>query len=169
MDDKLRKRLIGAVVLMSLLVIFVPILIEKQNEMIGEIGVIPAEPDILPGLENIPMPDSYSRPEVLQEITPQIDVVDNTDVKDEPESVATPLDAWALQLASFSEKSRAQSLISKLRKHGYNCYQQQVKVAGKVRYRVKVGPEIERSSLVAMKPKLKKEFKLNGKIVRHTY
>ena len=166
MDERLRKRLIGAVVLMSLLVIFVPILIEKQNEMILEVGNITPLPENLPGLDNIPEPESFPRPVEFDEVIEQEPEIIS---KDEPESIATPLDAWALQLASFSDIKRADALLRDLRKKGYVCYREAVTISGKKHYRVRIGPELERSRLVAIKQKLQKELKLTGKIVRHKH
>jgi DedD protein len=164
MDERLRKRLIGAIVLMSLLVIFVPILIEKQNEMILDVGNVVPLPQNLPGLEGIPGPESFVRPVELSE--PVYEEAEEV-TEDEPLSAATNLDAWALQLASFSDPKRADALLRDLRKKSYVCYRETITISGKKHYRVRIGPEIDRSRLVAIKQKLQKELKLTGKIVRH--
>ena len=64
-------------------------------------------------------------------------------------------------------KDNAYALRDKLRKDGYSAYVESSTKNGKTSYRVRIGPELEKSRLEKMKVTLSKEQGLDGFIVNH--
>jgi DedD protein len=146
MDEGLKKRLIGAAVLASLAVIFVPMLFEEP----------PAKPPALPPLPERP-PERDFASEMLREempaITPLAPPVQSDEVAPAenitPRPSAKPLtgiSAWVVQVGSFSSRDNAEQLVEKLRAAQLPTPDPElVDIRGKRYFRVKVGPVIERT------------------------
>jgi len=75
--------------------------------------------------------------------------------------------AWAVQLASFKTKPNALKLRDKLRVKGFASYVEKRRNSKGILYRVRVGPELKRTSAEKLKKKLAKAAKLNGFVVSH--
>lgn len=73
-------------------------------------------------------------------------------------------EAYAVQLATFSNKDNAKVLMEKLRAKGYDAYVRDAFGDGR-RLRVLVGPRIERKHAEQLRDKLSAEFALNGFII----
>jgi len=73
--------------------------------------------------------------------------------------------AYAIQIASFSEKSNAQSLQSKLRKKKYKAYIESIMTSKGRIYRLRVGPYLKYDQITSIKLKIEKEFKLKKTII----
>jgi DedD protein len=73
-------------------------------------------------------------------------------------------DAYAVQLATFSNKENAKVLMERLRAKGYDAYVREA-FGGGHRIRVLVGPRIERKQAEQLRDKLSAEFALNGFII----
>lgn len=73
-------------------------------------------------------------------------------------------EAYAVQLAIFSNKENAKVLMERLRSKGYDAYVREAFGEGN-RIRVLVGPRIERKKAEQLRDKLSAEFALNGFIV----
>ena len=71
-----------------------------------------------------------------------------------------------MQLGSVSKSSNALALRDKVRKKGYAAFVEQQKGTSGTNYRVRVGPEIERSEADALKLKLEKAG-LKGVVMPH--
>jgi DedD protein len=178
MDEGLKRRLIGAAVLASLAVIFVPMLFEEP----------PVQPPPLPPLPK-PPPTSDFASEMLREEVPAVTplapydpppaVVTSPPAPYEPPSaVVSPpvptmasaepvapepepakprigLTAWVVQAASLSSRENADKLAAKLRDAGLPTPDPElVDIKGKRFYRVRVGPVIERSEAEGMVDKV---------------
>ena len=72
--------------------------------------------------------------------------------------------AWTLQLASFKDAANARALRKQLLKAGHKVYTRQ---NGSL-VKVYVGPAIDKQRLEALKKGLKKDFGLDGLLVRFT-
>jgi DedD protein len=146
MEEGLKKRLIGAAVLASLAVIFVPMLFEDP----------PARPPPLPPLpEQPPLQDFAS--EMLREevpaVTPLAPPAAEDDDTTEVASVKprTGLSAWVVQVGSFSSRENAEKLVARLREAKLPTPDPElVDIRGERYYRVRVGPVIERSEAEGM-------------------
>ena len=162
MDEGLKRRLIGAAVLASLAVIFVPMLFEEP----------PAQPPSLPPLPKPPPVQDFAS-EMLRDEVPAVaplapppepvvetqePVVLETPALETPEAepaeVAQPrtgLTAWVVQAASLSSKENADKLVARLRDAGLQTPDPDlVDIKGRRFYRVRVGPVVERSEAEAM-------------------
>jgi len=78
-----------------------------------------------------------------------------------------PVKAFALQVSTVTIKDNAYALRDKLRSRGYSAYVETRTRNGKTSYRVRIGPELDKSRLEAMKKTLSKEQGLDGFIVNH--
>ena len=65
--------------------------------------------------------------------------------------------AWAVQLGAFSNKSKAEQLVTELRKRQFAAFVLEYRASGKVLYRVRVGPEQDRARAEAIAARLEKE------------
>jgi DedD protein len=167
LDKTLQQRLIGAILLVALGVIFIPVLLDGSGfkSRYSRSIEMPPEPKFPP----------------LSEIT--LEPVVPTHVKQKsakttvkkPESskpntktaLKQPGNAFALQVSTVTIKDNAYALRDKLRKEGYSAYVESSTKNGKTSYRVRIGPELEKSRLEKMKATLSKEQGLDGFIVNH--
>ncbi|MCT4873917.1 SPOR domain-containing protein, partial [Pseudomonas aeruginosa] len=69
---------------------------------------------------------------------------------------------WSVQLASLSNRARAEELQKTLRSQGYNAYIRSFDGMN----RVFVGPVIQRAEADRLRDQLSKQQKLNGFVVR---
>lgn len=84
-----------------------------------------------------------------------------------PAQDARGLTAWVVQIGSFSSQANADRLVKKLRDAGYPAFVEPVKQGTEKVYRVRVGPELQRSDAQALRDKLMKELKMKGLMVYH--
>jgi DedD protein len=153
MDEGLKRRLIGAAVLASLAVIFVPMLFEEPPVRAPELPPLPEAP---------PQRDFAS--EMLREEVPAItplvprstaDVEPTPTPEGEDPQPRTGLSAWVVQVGSFSSRDNAEQLVAKLRNADLPTPDPElVDIRGKRYYRVKVGPVIERAEADALLPRV---------------
>ena len=87
----------------------------------------------------------------------------NKQIKPEESSI----NAWALQVGSFSHEKNANAMRDKLRANGYAGYVDVLKKPGKTTYRVRIGPELDKQKLETLKKDMLEKEKVKGMIVRH--
>jgi len=166
LEKSLQQRLIGAILLVALGVIFIPVLLDgsgfkSRNSRSIE---MPAEPEF-PSLSEIK----------LKPVVP-------THLKQKPESSAAapsssrsgtrtalkpPTNAFSLQVSTVTIKDNAYALRDKLRKDGYTAYVESRTKNGKTTYRVRIGPELDKERVKDMKSEVQKKYGLDGFIVSH--
>ncbi len=200
MDDKLKKRLIGAAVLMSLLIIFVPMLIEqgRVDNSIDETNIPPradvyfppvnldvperrpAAPEVAavtpaeaprtiapePPSEAIAQPRPKPKPSVKLAAKPKPAAKPRPKPKPRPPAANAPV-AWVVQVASFTDKARANKLAARLRKAGFNTHINSAWAKGARRYRVRVGPELDLNRAKRTRQAIQKKTGLRGTVQRH--
>lgn len=169
MEEGLKKRLVGAAVLASLAVIFIPMLVEEPADK-AELIRTPPPP------EAKPFESRLLREEVIRPVpkTPptQRRPVESADQDSppatpaqEPPTVQTGLNAWVVQVGSFSSQTNARKLVEKLRKAGFQtCDLERTDIRGRVLYRVRVGPVLEKKRALAMLPKINKLTGTKGSV-----
>lgn len=206
LERGLKQRIVGALVLIALAVIFLPMLFTREDESrqvvveapprpqapaMPSVEVQPTEvPELQPGEEDI-------APEIVEEgslaaagqpsqpigglpATPppaQTQAPSASPPPSQPQPPAAPpspppvekrLDAnnlpqsWSVQLASLSNRARAEELQKTLRSQGYNAYIRSFDGMN----RVFVGPVIQRAEADRLRDQLSKQQKLNGFVVR---
>jgi len=163
LDKSLQQRLIGAILLVALGVIFIPVLLDGSGfkSRTGRSIEMPAEPEFPPlsEIELKPVVPTHVKQKSASE--PAGNSTKNRTVLKEPTN------AFALQVSTVTIKDNAYALRDKLRKDGYTAYVQSRTKNGKTTYRVRIGPELEISKLEKMKKTLLKEEGLDGFIVNH--
>ncbi len=157
MSSRVVQRLVGVVVLAALLVIFLPMVLNLDGtHRVDTRSKIPAKPVLEPVQIGEPV-----RVEAVQ--TPSSDE-HIFQVPDDANVVQSPLDetpeepalnaagvpvAWILQIGSFKEKDKAESLTQQLLEEGYKAYSRVGSSAAGNVYRVYVGPNILKEKLLA--------------------
>jgi DedD protein len=191
-DEGLKKRLIGATVLVSLIVIFVPMLLEDEPVVSTELeeNIIPEKTDADFSSKLLPLEtEDLSQPLVEEELEPLVEeseVVPEKEtaekkpepaVKEEPaeEQKSEPetkvgLSGWVVQVGSFSKSDNAEKLVKELQSKKYAAFTDQVDLQGKILHRVLVGPEVDKKRAEQLMGKLNKYLepkKLKGRIKRY--
>ncbi len=191
MDEGLKKRLIGATVLVSLVVIFVPMLLEKEPVVSTELeeNIIPDKPEGDFSSKLLPLEtEDLAKPPVEEPVPVREEINTDEDSKmadDEPKSEAKPkavpdkkadpdprvgLSGWVVQVGSFSQRDNAEKLVKELQGKKYAAFTDQVDVNGMILHRVLVGPEVDKKNAEQLLVKLNellKPKKLSGKIKRY--
>ena len=75
--------------------------------------------------------------------------------------------AWVLQVATVGSESRANELMAQFKTRGYPTFIEQTKRTGKVLYRVKVGPKVERAKLAAIKAEVDAWLDVDATLLRY--
>ncbi|PKM05182.1 MAG: cell division protein [Gammaproteobacteria bacterium HGW-Gammaproteobacteria-6] len=181
MDEKLKQRLIGALVLVIAAVVFLPMLLSGQDETVRIEVDVPAPPVMdnaeIPVAAPIELPD----PEPIAEIPPpagmQEPEVTSPAVAPpaEPETppatttppAATPAGDWVVQLGSFSAAANAQGLKDTLLAQGYNAYTLNARIDGKDIVRVYVGPLVDRAGATRVRDELARRHSVQGIVVAY--
>ncbi len=190
MDEQLKRRLIGATVLTSLAVIFLPMLFDGdtmivenqrrtdippaptevfQSKQIQNEVLVPVAIDLTQKSEQtlvekpvpVAKPEPVAKPVAVKKPT----VVQKPAVTKKP---TAGLSSWVIQVGSFSSKSNADNLVAKLRKGGFDTMDPQLTtVNGKRLYRVKVGPEINKANASKQLNGVNKISRTRGVVVRY--
>ncbi len=191
MDERLKQRLVGAAVLVSLVVIIAPMILKPPPEPGGEwrASPLPSRPENVFRTEIVPV----SEAEILH--MPTVSKVEGTqgaegaaserdgagaasapgdrggpsgaiEEADEPAS-GRGLGAWAVQLGSFSNSANALALRDRLRAKGYPAFVQGARIEDRDITRVYVGPELLRAKAAESRKRLEQETELRGLVVRY--
>ena len=78
---------------------------------------------------------------------------------------AAGVTAWVVQLGSFASAENAESLNKKLRQSGYSAFVEPLQQGGTKVFRVRVGPELRRSSAQSVRDRLQANMGLDGIVV----
>jgi DedD protein len=236
-DNTVKQRVIGAVVLVALAVIFVPMLLEKSENDLGPVGGnLPDQPDQIVNdrIEPLTLPEPPPETEPAQVVLDKPASADATGADATTPAMPSPADAvptapipgvaeeavtapqpavpvptapaaapivtptpaapapaaaptapapapeakpapapskalsgWVVQLASLASKSNAMALQEKLRGLGYTAFVEEIKMPQGVLYRVRVGPELERSNAENMRNRLEQQVQIKGIVTRY--
>jgi len=210
LDKGLKQRVVGALVLLALAVIFLPMLFSREDDVrqvVVEAPVMPKPPamptvevqptevpepqaedadNAVPPAEAAPAPAPSapiaslptqqvqpkapaSQPAAAKPTAPAQQAAQASAAPAAPaQQPAQRLDSnnlpvsWSVQLASLSNRARADELQKSLRSQGYNAYVRSFDGMN----RVFVGPVVERAEADRLRDQLGKQQKLNGFVVR---
>ena len=180
-QSPLKQRLVGAVVLVALAVIFIPMLLSGGRDM--EMPVfgsnVPSRPAAIKNIEvvdiNAPV-DTPSIPVVparvpIENNLPEPPVAPVIEEKPKPaektDNTASNQVGWAVQVGSFSKRANAMALQSRLRNSNYPAFVERIMQDDKPVYRVRIGPEVKQASAEALRDKVQQDMKLKGFVVKH--
>ncbi|WP_305908229.1 SPOR domain-containing protein [Methylomarinum sp. Ch1-1] len=162
MDQELKQRLVGAVVITALAAIFIPMLfddpVDETGKKINELK-IPELPERLQSSQAVRVPQNSDDVIELPLKRPMKTVTAASDQ-------ASALHRWYLQVGLFSQQENALSLRDQLRRQGYAASVSKVKGDQGEMYKVKVGPEMNRDRAEAIKVKLKQQNDLNSFVIQ---
>lgn len=139
-----KHRIVGAIVLVALGVIFLPMLFQHSPGPKIQVSEIPSRPEL---------------PSVTKPVDLPAPVLAQSDMQ------ANSPDAWTLQIGSFASKTAVTELVKRLRAQGYPTYTQEFKVNNAIITRVYVGPEFDQAKLKNNAAKIEKTLKLKGAII----
>lgn len=171
MDGKLKQRVVGVVVLTAIAIVVVPILLDgTEQERKRIVQGIPESPTL----------------EVLdvnaQDMIDRMKTIETQSLASLPAEVATPVDvstdqsaldanglpiAWSLQVASFVDQDKAAQLRGELRKKDFKSYVLKVATETGDRFRVLIGPDLQRDKLEKIKLQVDAEYKVEGQIIHY--
>lgn len=181
LDKGLKQRMVGALVLLALAVIFLPMLFSRQDEVPSVVVQAPAMPEmpaplvaelqpvVVPEPQLLDEPEDIEAPVAAEPVVPAVTAAPA--VAQAPASPPAPAKrvdgnglpvSWSVQLASLSSRAGAETLQKTLRSQGYNAYIRTVDGMN----RVFVGPLIERGEADRVRDQLNRQHKLNGFVVR---
>ncbi|MDY0006516.1 MAG: SPOR domain-containing protein [Spongiibacteraceae bacterium] len=163
--DKLRKRLVGAAVLLSVGVILWNWLLTDEVPIVLDRGTrLPAEP-VIPRFE---VPEPRKPADVAPVDTVLVDAIEPAvPPPDGLDPRGLPV-AWNLQVASLSSAKGAEALKHRLQSGGHKAYVETTTAGGTTRYRVLVGPKLSREQAEQAKREIDRDFKVDTLIQRFT-
>jgi len=185
LNERLKQRLVGAVVLVSLAVIFIPMLLDggERSTMPMFGSNIPEKPDYQFEPLEIPLqpvpPIAEERPVLIDkpEPAPEAEAPRPTseakappaapNTQPQPSADTDKTVGWVVQVGSFSRSDNALALRDKLRSKGFTAFVERVKTAEGTIYRVRIGPELKRESAERQLQRLQREMKLKGIVLGH--
>lgn len=187
-ENRLKQRLVGAVVLVALAVIFIPMLLSGGREMEmpvfgsnvpernAEIRSIkhidikemqktqsrPANSKKMPIAKGLPESEivNVPKPTIIESIT-------NAPSAEKEKKSIIKETVWAVQVGSFKNRKNALALKEKIHKKKLYAFVERVVKNNTTIYRVRVGPQTTRKKAEVVKLMLKKEMKLSGLVVKH--
>lgn len=165
MDDGLKQRLVGAIVLLALAVIFVPVLFDRERmEPIDTQTQIPPPPEI--EVVQLPKPSSPEWVEPAPEPQSMFTPAEDQAVPSAPEpATEEPLaegKSWVLQVASFRSEEHAEGLRRRLVDMGYPAYTRRVSFKNGDITRVYVGPKLDKPALLEIKKTIDQRLKVES-------
>jgi len=176
----LKQRLVGAMVLIALAVIFVPMFLEGPSQT------------LVPAMEKMPQPDRQPPVQKPQSYPDQVELekepeesvltaqpsathlqipAEKIEAITPPPSVSKlaeknrktkPQNSWVIQVGSFASKNNALALRNKLRKSGLPTQVEKVRINEHKRYRVRVGPYLKRNQADSVNKQMDSKFSLQG-------
>jgi DedD protein len=184
MTENIKKRLIGAAVLASLAVIFIPMLLEEETVIDSNIystniperieTVTPAPQIQTEQLDRIREEHDYgtsiqpSKDAEVKDIASSSTDSSTISVADEkPVTTRTGLSSWMIQVGSFSSQDNANKIVSQLREAGYDTHLETAQVKSRKVFRVRVGPEIDRNNADRIAKEVSKKFFVKAKVLRY--
>lgn len=175
MDEGVKRKLVGAGVLVLVALIVLPQISRKTQNAEYLSKTVPLEKNI-PSME-MPLPKSLAIP-VDPMISPEQSVGDVVNIPvmkvddeilpasqfDVPVATATgEAVVWQIQVGSFSKRDNALKLRDRLREAGYKAFEQ-FSADGQFT-RVFIGPSTQKTAMEQKMLSIKQEFKLDAQLV----
>ncbi len=150
MEQRLKERLFGAIIVVALFVIFLPMVLkEPEGEVISHHELTPKP--------LIPKKDDWMAvPESLAQWQEKVEST-SSPVRQE---VSQP--SWVIQVATFANNKNAQKLKSRLNQKGYQAYLEAVPNHEKTLTWVLIGPLEDKETAELVQGKLQSDFKVKS-------
>jgi DedD protein len=171
MDKKLLQRLIGAIVILALIIIFVPMLFSprfRENKQHIQITLKPLpKPKVIEQMPTMPTPvaSKTSSDNKAPVAAPKPSYLKPPDQKRLKQAQAGDK-AWVVQMGIFSSVNNAKKLVKKLRDKGFTAFGYEVsKPGGAIVTRVYVGPAVVKGQAKQELAAIKKQLGMKGLVV----
>jgi len=191
LDDGLKQRLVGAIVLIVLAALVLPAVLQEPQNEASLADPIPDRPkfEVVTSIvkdtnqarrqlqarldkERASYGSSDSTNTAQAELggeTPSaassLPSDSNSDLVRQSAAPLSP--AWSIQVASFGNKDNARKLQQKLLKADYRAYVNRFNVNGEPVYRVMIGPDIQKERAERALAKLAQNMQIQGMLVRY--
>ncbi len=164
MNEILKQRIVGTLVITALAAIFIPMLFDEpvmDTDNYSKELSLPLQPanDMQALIESIPK----SSQKILSHPAPAQVELQTQQIKQSIQQ--TPLKSWVIQIGSFSQKNNAQEFRDKLRKNKFPAYVDSIKNKQGVLYRLRVGPELDEKRARKIQQQLENIYKVKTLLV----
>lgn len=181
MDRALQERVIGAIVLVVMAVLIVPVFLDgpaDDAQIVSQGVTLPGQNSQPVATQKIvlnrdrsePVPaNSPPRTAVTETVAEPLPPETTPPAASTADAVATQVSStgmWAVQLGSFSRKDNAEQLAADLRKKGFAAFLSQLDTGSTSLHRVRVGPQKDRQSAESVAAQLQKSGH-SGQVVPH--
>lgn len=187
MNTELRQRIVGALVLVALGVVFLPMLLDLGGSYeIDTSSRIPPAPTIEPvqitraknpttippakeqifALEREAVEIKPETVETKPEAPPPVKPSADSGVKEPRLSEKGLPEAWVLQVGSFKDQANAKELNERLIKAGFQAFVRTASVDTGQNYRVFVGPKVLKDKILADQRAIEKKFAIKSWLVK---
>lgn len=176
MDDLVKQRLVGAVVLALIALVLIPWMFGSPKDprmtiqpsfsgtpvphgagsRSGEVALIEPAPSAETDAQPQPTPRRFLSEPVTAPPQPSASA---------PAVASPPTQAWLLQLASYRERKAADDFRSRLSRDGYVSYREQVSVGGKTYYRVRMKVSGSKAQAESVMASIEKKYRLQAKLL----
>lgn len=191
--DGLKQRLVGAFVILSLAVIFLPMIFDKPHHAVtSQIVELPPKPEFKPVVVQAAKKPQFEIVEVdpADQRVKSVDKITQTkkseaepaaSEKSQPSKTApitqvktgTPKVAdlpvfknvWMVQLGTFSKAENAYKLRDRLRQDGFDGHTKKIRVKGKDAVRVFTGPFVNRQEAARIKKRVDEKYRVDSLLV----
>ena len=171
MNEAMKQRLVGVIVLGCLAIIFIPILLDGEGvptpQIITDIPpapALPTVPDIKPQRPEVTADSEAIRLPETPDQSNEAQTAPQTGERPSLNAEGIP-EAWSVRLASFADEANARNLLNRLLDAGYKGYSRPLASSQGSLTGVFVGPVLTRSDAGKLQKELEEKYKLPGLIV----
>jgi DedD protein len=171
-SENLKQRVVGALVLIALAIIIIPLTFDfSGSREVDTLSQIPPRPEIKPVIVPEPIRPENIVPAKSDEEIFQFGVdsaEQGSSLDDESPALSSeglPV-AWVLQIGSFREADSAKTLLKNLLEDGYKAFIREKKEGSGRLSRVFVGPNVLKKKLVKVKTAIDKKYAVDAILVR---
>lgn len=177
-DFNPKHRIVGAIILVALVVIFVPMLLNENEpppELKGvretpprgatetKVIVTPVAAEEAKPRQN---PEAVTKTETMPAIVESAPKPETKPAPVEKSAKAPAADkitqGWVVQVGTFSNTENANHLRDKLKSHGHTVHTESVTLAGKKALRLRIGPFSNKELAVKAQAQINKELHVQG-------
>lgn len=162
----LKHRIIGAVILVSLAVIFIPMILDEREppQELRAISDIPSKGDApAPGTEAASEDAAPAKAQNKTEKT----AAGETGPAQPAASGTGPARGWVVQVGLFANSANAARLGDRLRAQGHAVMLENIKHNGGVRVRLRVGPFADKGEAQRTSERIRKEAGIKGAVLAY--
>ena len=167
MDQQLKERLIGIIVLVLFAVIFIPMFFTGTND------------SILKNKENVSI---SKESEFISKLKPMTDTATDSNTENielAPVAEEIPFNQemlktdavgqmnWVVQVGSFLSKDNAEKLNQKVKKAGFRSFVNPITQNNKIMHQVCLGPEYDEADAKNLLKEIKNKMKLDGIVKKY--